>query len=276
MMAAGKKEEEEEGGYKMDIKLLKKDDEKGKLSFMITGTSPWFVNTLRRTMIEEVPTLAIEDIEFRDNSSALYDEIIAHRLGLIPIKTDLKSYSLPTKKEAESGEYSAMSSLKMTLKAKGAGVVYANEIKSKDPKCIPVFPKMPIVKLLKGQSIEAEMTAVMGKGRIHTKWSPCLAYYRGYPIFELQKRRDANVNEAISKCNGLLKQTSKGLEITDINKWNEAYENICEENGINVSISDTDIIFYIESWGQISARDIVKEAVSVFQKKLDEFKKLLK
>ncbi len=48
-------------------------------------------------MTEEVPTMAIEDVEFRKNNSILYDEIIAHRLGLVPLKTDLKSYNLPEK-----------------------------------------------------------------------------------------------------------------------------------------------------------------------------------
>ena len=79
----------------MEVKVLSKDKEKGKISFILKDTNVFVANTLRRLIIEEVPTLAIEDVDFKENSSALYDEIVAHRLGLIPIKTDLKSYNLP-------------------------------------------------------------------------------------------------------------------------------------------------------------------------------------
>ena len=68
----------------MEIRVLSNVKEEGKLSFIIKDSTPAFANTLRRIMIEEVPTMAIEEIEFRKNNSILYDEIIAHRLGLTP------------------------------------------------------------------------------------------------------------------------------------------------------------------------------------------------
>ncbi len=81
----------------MEVRVLENKKDEGKLSFVIKDTTAAFVNTLRRIMVEEVPTMAVEDVEFRKNSSALYDEMIAHRLGLTPLKTDLKSYNLPEK-----------------------------------------------------------------------------------------------------------------------------------------------------------------------------------
>ena len=77
----------------MEIRVLENNKEEGKLSFILKGADVAFANALRRVIVEEVPTMAIEDVEFRKNSSILYDEIIAHRLGLIPFKTDLKSYN---------------------------------------------------------------------------------------------------------------------------------------------------------------------------------------
>ena len=272
MMDAGKKAEEEEGGYKMEAKLLSKDKEGRKISCALTGTTDWFINTIRRMMIEEVPTLSVENVEFRDNSSALYDEIIAHRLGLIPIKTDLKSYSLPEECSCK-GKGCAKCQLKMVLKSKGQGIVSAEEIKSKDPKCKPVYPKMPVVKLLKGQSVQAEMTAILGKGKEHTKWSPCLVWYKGWPEFDITK--DADLKACVDKC-PQLELSGSSLKIKDITKWNEACEEICEKNGVNINNSKTDFIFNVESWGQLDVRDIVKEAVSVFQNKLDDFTKQLK
>ena len=78
----------------MEISLVDYDKDKGKLSFIVKDTDPAFANALRRIMTEEVPVMAIEDIEIKDNSSILYDEMIAHRLGLIQLTTDLKSYTL--------------------------------------------------------------------------------------------------------------------------------------------------------------------------------------
>ena len=79
----------------MEIRVLDNNKEQGKLSFILRDSNPVFANTLRRLMIDEVPTMAIDDVEFSKNNSILYDEMIAHRLGLIPLKTDLKSYNLP-------------------------------------------------------------------------------------------------------------------------------------------------------------------------------------
>ena len=136
----------------MEIRVLSNDKENGKLSFIVKDAIPAFANTLRRIMIDEVPTMAIEDVEFIKNNSILYDEIIAHRLGLIPLTTDLKSYNLPEKCKCN-GEGCARCQVKITLKAsKGSGMIYASELKSKDSAIKTVYPKMPIVQLLKGQS----------------------------------------------------------------------------------------------------------------------------
>ncbi|PIY59935.1 DNA-directed RNA polymerase subunit D, partial [Candidatus Woesearchaeota archaeon CG_4_10_14_0_8_um_filter_47_5] len=131
----------------MKISLHHRSKKYGKLSFVIEGTDVAFVNSLRRVIIDEVPTMAIETAEIRKNSSVLYDEILAHRLGLIPLKTDLKSYNLPTECPC-GGERCAQCQLTLTLKAKGPKMIYAEDIQSQDPKITPVYPKMPIVQLL--------------------------------------------------------------------------------------------------------------------------------
>ena len=160
----------------MQISLIEKNKDKIRMSFLVKGIHYTYANAFRRIMTNGVPTMAIENVEFRKNSSALYDEMVAHRLGLVVLKTDLKSYSLP--QSAEEVE-SAKCSVKLILKAKGPCTVYASEIKSKDPEIVPVFPKTPIVTLYKGQELEFEALAVMGVGQEHVKWSPGLIWY-GY------------------------------------------------------------------------------------------------
>ena len=270
-------EEEYNWGVKMEIRVLSNNKDEGKLSFIMKDTTPSFANTLRRVIAEEVPVMAIEDVEFRKNNSILYDEIIAHRLGLIPLTTDLKSYNLPEKCKCN-GEGCARCQLKLTLKAtKGSGIIYASEIKSKDAAVKPVYPKMPIVKLLKGQSLEFEATAVLGNGKVHAKWSPCLAYYKHKPIIEIGNVK--NPEEVVEKTQGNIFEIKNGkLEVIEDNLFKYDLAGIVEEvsNGEVKVKYDKDIIFYMESWGQLSCKDILNHALKIFDETFDEFNDMIK
>ena len=266
----------------MEIRILSNEKEQGKLSFIAKDITPAFANTLRRIIVDEVPTMAIEDVEFTKNNSILYDEMVAHRLGLTPLKTDLKSYNLPQKCKCN-GEGCARCQLKFTLEVskdkitKGSGIVYASELKSKDPAVKPVYPKMPIVKLLKGQSLELEATAVLGKGKEHSKWSPCLAYYKHKPVIEIGNVK--NPEEVVEKTHGNVFEIKNGkLEVIKDNLFKYDLAGILEEasnNEIKVKY-DNDIIFYVESWGQLSCKEILNEALDIFNETFDEFNEKVK
>ena len=196
----------------MEIRLLENKKDENKISFILKDSNASYANALRRIMMEEVPVMAIEDVEITKNSSILYDEIIAHRLGLLPLTTDLKSYNLPENCKCE-GKGCARCQVKLTLQAsKGSGMVYASEIKSKDSAIKPACPKMPIVKLLKGQQLELEATAVLGKGKVHSKWSPCLIYYKKKPVVEIGNVK--NPEEVVDKTHGNIFEIKNGkLEV---------------------------------------------------------------
>jgi len=264
----------------MDVTYLSKDKKTGRSAFLIRDSSPMFVNTLRRIMVAEVPTMAIEDVEFRKNSSILYDEMVAHRLGLIPLKTDLKTYNMISECKCN-GEGCAKCTLKLTLKvtAKSDQVVTAEEIKSNDPKVVPVFPEMPIVYLLKGQQLEFEATAVLGRGKSHMKWSPALVYYKYKPMIEILKQ-PKNAEALAKVCPKAVYDANKGK--LSINKDNLYECHLCgacvaaEDGVIKLNESDTDFVFYIESFGQLPTKQIVTEAFEIFDKKLDEFAEKIK
>jgi len=253
----------------MQIKKLLQN--KNELYFELQGADYIFANTIRRVILVEVPTLAIEEVNFIKNDSALYDEIVAHRLGLIPLTTDLKSYDLKEECTCK-GKGCAKCELHLSLKAKGPCMVYSSEIKSTDPKVKPVYDNIPIVQLLKGQKLEFEATAILGKGKQHAKFSPCWVYYQGKPEFKILK--DSNLNK-MSQCDGL-KISNDKIEITDISKWKESYEEACEKSNIEVKRSRSDFIFYIESFGQLTTTQIFEESINVLNKKLDEFAKKIK
>jgi DNA-directed RNA polymerase subunit D len=277
MTGAEKKGEGGEGGYKMEVRVLENDKDEGKLSFILKDVDVAFANTLRRIIVEEVPTMAIEDVEFRKNSSILYDEMIAHRLGLIPLKTELKSYNLPEKCKCE-GKGCARCQLKMTLKpAKGGGMVYASEIKTKDSAIKPAYGKMPIVKLLKGQELELEATAILGKGKDHAKWVPALVYYKYKPVIEIGDVK--NPEAVVEACPLSIFEIKNNKLAVDKDKLFSC--NLCEacvdaDPNIRINSSKREFIFYMESWGQLTCKEIINEAVRIFDEKMDEFSSVLK
>lgn len=158
------------------MKIEKKRTRKNVHSYEIEGVSPVIINALRRMIISSVPTMAIDEVEIRKNSSAMYDEMLAHRLGLLVLKTDLNSYNLPEECSC-GGVGCAKCTVVMTLSAKGPGYVYASQLKSKDPKIKPVYENTPITYLEEGQEIELEAYARLGRGSQHAKWSPAHVWY---------------------------------------------------------------------------------------------------
>lgn len=258
----------------MEIRVIENSKDKGKLSFLLKDSSAVFANTLRRLITDEVPVMAIDEVEFRDNSSILYDEMVAHRLGLIPLKTDLKSYKLVEKPEDRE---SLKCIVKLVLKAKGPCTVYSGDLKSKDPEIVPVDKGFPIVKLLKGQSLELEATALLGRGREHTKFNPGHVYYRYKPVIEIGSVK--NPEEVVDKTHGTVFAIKGGkLEVVKDNLFSVDLAGAAEEisQGAIKEGHDSDIIFTIESWGQLSCKEMVLRALDEFDAMLDEFSEKVK
>lgn len=255
----------------MDLKLIRKD--KDKASFTLTGINPAVANAIRRYILEAVPTLAVEEVEISRNDSALYDEMLALRLGLVPLTTDLKSYNLREECKCK-GAGCASCQLVFTFKAKGPGTIYADALETKDPKVKPAIAKLPIVKLLKDQEIKAQGVIVLGNGKMHAKFAPGFVYYRCYP--SIKPGKNANVKKAVEECRGMLVAKGNALEIKDLAQWNEAYEEICEKNGLEIESSQEDFFFTVESWGQLSIKEMLVEAMKIFDDKLGELSKQIK
>ena len=79
---------------KVTVHERKKTNDIDYVKFSIEGINVEMANELRRVILSEIPTMAITEVIFMENESPLYDEMIAHRLGLIPLTTDLKNYNL--------------------------------------------------------------------------------------------------------------------------------------------------------------------------------------
>lgn len=258
----------------MKLTKLKDERKKNKMSLLIKESDEVFANTIRRMVIEEVPTLAVEDIEIKDNSSALYDEMLGLRIGLSPLKTDLKSYQFKDQCKCE-GVGCARCELKINLKVGKKGYVYAEEAKSTDPKCNFVYPRMPLAKILAKQKVDLLMTAVLGKGRDHIKWSPGWAFYKKEALLKLGNV--TNPQKVAEKCfDGVF--TLKGNTLTvNTDKVSDShllefYANL--DKGITLEYTDN-IIFNLESWGQLSCKEILIKSGEILAEKCEEMEKLV-
>lgn len=158
----------------MKVRIIEKGKE--EIKFEVEKINPAFANALRRVMMMEVPTLAIEDVDFRINDSPLFDEVITHRLGLMPLKFRPK---IINKKEDCScgGEGCINCQVVFVLDKTGPCTVYSSDLKSTNPEVEPLYGTIPILKLGENQRISFEATAVIGTGKEHVKWKASNAFY---------------------------------------------------------------------------------------------------
>lgn len=158
----------------VDVKVL--EESGNSVTLQLEGIDRSYANAVRRFCIAEVPAMAIDDVVILENSSVLYDEILAHRLGMIPIKTDLARYNLP--EECDCGNPLGCHKCRVlfVLDAKGrekVSTVTSGDLVSEDREVRPVSESIPLVKLTVGQSVKLEAYARLGKGKEHAKWQPC-------------------------------------------------------------------------------------------------------
>lgn len=258
----------------MDCTKLHEDKKKNMAVYDLSGVSIPFVNSLRRVILEEVPTMAIETVEISENSSALYDEMLGHRLGLIPLTTDLVSYTLPEDCDCN-GEGCAKCSCKMTLQASTEGYVSSEELKSKDKGIRPAFGRIPITKLIKDQKVELIATAILGRGKEHAKWSPGHAYYHVKPTLTIQKH-DKETYEALPpkyfdyKNKKIVLKDEYATDLTVLDSLVETFPDV-----FTLKIDKDSFILYIESWGQLEPDMILTQALTILEQKIDTFAKQL-
>ena len=253
----------------MEIKKIKQDDQ--KLILEISGINETEANTLRRTIISETPVMAISEVEIVKNDSALYDELLSHRLGLIPIKTDSKSYNLKERCTCK-GKGCAKCQTTLSLEEKGPKVVYSKDLTLKDPETKSVLDNIPIVTLTEDQEIKLVATAELGKGKDHMKFSPGVVVYKHKP-----KLKITNDPKLIAKYKDLIPDSAlkdNKLDESAIleNNLYEAIESLSQDL-IQVEYTEGEFIFTIEPFGQLDPKDMLTNAIKELDFKLDDFSK---
>lgn len=160
----------------LSIDILEKEDERVIVKF--NNVPRQYVNALRRLSISEVPTLAIDDVIILENSSVMHDEAIAHRLGLIPLRTDLDRFVMPHDCDCKSTLGCSKCRVLLVLDSEAnekTKVVTSGELLSEDELVKPVSRDIPIIILAPSQKLKFEAYARLGVGKDHAKWQPTSA-----------------------------------------------------------------------------------------------------
>ena len=280
-----------------------KSKTKEELVFDITGVDPTLVNTLRRIMIAEIPTMAIETVIINQNTSIIPDEILAHRLGLIPILADADDFE--EKKENE--DFNEKNCIKFTLNVKCEknknGVVNNEQIFSRDLNLEflgdqknkfydnktkkytigLVNDDIYLNKLAPGMEIDLVCYCVKGIGRTHAKWSPvCTAYYKLLNKINIIKEISGNDAEELKQLcpKGVFIVNKKGnAEVGNIRECTSCRECIRQDkfkDFIELGKIADHYEFHIESVGMYTPESIFFRAINVLKNKIKIWHELLK
>ena len=211
-------------------------------------------NALRR-YINQVPITAVDEVEISKNDSALYDEALAHRIGLIPLKA-----------KKQTG--------KMKLELKKEGIVYSGELKG-DAEV--VYDKIPITLLGKGQELEIKATLKSGTGAEHAKFSPGLMFFRNSAEIKMSKKFKDKIKKICPNAN--VKESGENIIILDSGEEEilDVCAGIAEKSGEKPEIKELpELIIKLESFGQITPEAMLKQSIECLRKDLEDVSKKLK
>jgi DNA-directed RNA polymerase I and III subunit RPAC1 len=274
-----------------------------ELQFELVGVDVSFANALRRIMIAEVDTMAIEVVNIEANDSVVEDAVLAHRLGLIPLRVDPKDYE-PWKRGSEPvvGVNAMELSLNVVAKStrlhkdgsvhvvskyirpvseasrapKPAGYESDGSMVDSDPESTDalVHDDIVIAKLLPGQRIKLTAYATRGNGKEHAKWSPvCTASYRLMPSVEIVEAiTGAAAASLVKLCPKAVFDIEDGAAVVR----NAAACSMCREcirvqdewqDKVRLGRVGDHYLFKVESTGSLPAEDIFLRALDVLMDK---------
>lgn len=248
----------------MKLKVLQKEED--KISFLLEDSTEAFANALRRIMIAEVPVFAIDEVMVFENTSCLYDEMIAHRLGLIPLKTTISGIDLTLKNEK--------SKVTFRIDKQGPGMVYTSDIVCSDATVKPAYDTIPILPLNEGESLTLEAEAILGTGQQHSKFQAVtIAAYHHLPKIEVSKDCDS-CEKCVKRCPKKCLTLKYGKPaFTDENLCTlcKTCAEVCPKNAIEISPRRDTFSFNVETTGALDPEEIVKAAADILIIKAQDF-----
>lgn len=293
MMEEGQKVEEEEGEFKMKVNVLKMEDYYAQVEFKNVNYS--FVNSIRRSLVSMVPCLALHEIDFHMGSlgsyndkesgdereyesiSAMFNEIVAHRIGMLPVPTDEKTI------EAfgdSIDDDSKQPDIMYSLHKQGPCTVYSGDLEpvSGDDSLIIPETNVPLLKLAEGQAILVYAKAKIGNAQKHTKWQCAVAprFYQAPTINVSSGKGSKAIFDIIDKKNFKKKGKShvidNPVEAHDaLTKLEQLWNDKEAKEAMEVTTKKDHFIFEFETNGAMKAKLALEQALKALDGHCNEF-----
>ncbi len=228
-----------------DVEFVERDDTQAR--FLVRGISPAFANGIRRAMIADVPTMAIDNVRFIENSSVMFDEQIALRLGLVPLTTPPE------------GEFTEDDTVVLSIGVEGPGTAYSGDLASSDDLVRPAVENVPIIDLKDDQRLEAEAEASLGRGKDHAKHQGGVAV--GYR--HLQR---VAVGDDVPEFEEQESMTVRGVieddgELVVSNEFDHDLTTRYPDKQIEVEDVPNAFVFHVETDGSFTVEELVTRAL---------------
>ncbi len=259
------------------------EEERDRLRVLIEGYPLPLVNAVRRMCYIGVPVMAVDYVEVFENNTVLYDEIIAHRLAMVPLTSEeaLEKYGKPEEcRDAELGDPRCYAVLRLEVETSQGEerIIYSGDLEPQDPDVRPVYPNMPIVIMVPEQKLRLQAYARLGYGSEHAKWMPVsIAAHRYLPVVEFDVEKMSNecmscIEQAYPWLAERMKDMVRGrLELLEDMNTSALYwcsRRKCSK-GFNLEYDPSRLIFKVEGTGALPARRIVLEAVRAVARKAE-------
>lgn len=268
------------------------------MEFDLIGCPVAFANAFRRLMLSEVPSMAIEKVYIFNNTSIIPDEVLAHRLGLIPLRANPLLFQIKSPDDAANDEGTEVDTLDFELKFKGAKKsgeeitrnqnVYSSHIKwlpkgkqaslFKEADVCPIHDDILISKMRSGHELDLKLIAVKGMGKDHAKFSPvATAHYRLLPEVKLNRAVTGSDAKLLQKCfsPGVIQIDESGCAYVADARYDSCSRNVFRypqlADAVTASRVQDHFMFTVESVGAIPPDAIFVEAVKVLKKKCRTF-----
>ena len=272
----------------MDIEIIEMAERKAK--FILKNSSPAMANALRRTLLSDIPKMAIDKVEFHlgpimyddkeyESVTPLFDEIIAHRLGMVPVPTDLNLFC-PQSECVCGGEGCPNCTIMYSLNKIGPCTVLSGDLEPLGNPDLRVKDEfIPIVELTDGQAVLIYATAVMGTAKKHVKWQVANGVgYKYLPQIAIEEgmESDEEVLECAALCPKKVFEVEDGKLVIknplDCSLCRACTDHLGERGGITVKGDDKNFFFKFETDGSLTAQQALDKAVEILADEAKDFK----
>ncbi|WP_126661558.1 DNA-directed RNA polymerase subunit D [Haloterrigena salifodinae] len=237
-----------------DVEFVERGEREAR--FLVRGVTPGFANGIRRAMLADVPTMAIDTVRFVENSSVMFDEQLALRLGLVPLTTPPE------------GEFGEDETVTLSIDVEGPATAYSGDLVSSDELVQPADQNVPIIDLKDDQRLEAEADAVVDYGKDHAKHQGGVAVgYRHLQQVEAVGDLPEFEDEESRIVRGVIEDDG---ELVPTSEFDHDLSNRYPGKEVEVEDVPNAFVFHVETDGSFSVEELVTRAADSIESRATE------